>query len=501
MPSCSWSKKILITAWVLLASVFRLTAAPPAVSQDYFSTSDGVKLRYLDAGQGQAILFIPGWLMPAEIWELQIRELSQNFRVLALDPRSQGQSDLTSSRNTPPRRAQDIRELLDHLQIGSVVLVGWSMGAFDCLAYLRQYGDDRLFALALVDSPLGAPSGPKPTQRSAFLKNFQADRPNEDRNYIWGLFKHPPSAGFFKTLLASADRVPTDIALDMLDQTQPGDAWQPSVRALQGTPLLYAITPKFSQQGDYLKQAAPQSRVELFSQSGHALFVDDSKRFNTLLEDFIWQSSLYPAGWSRPGRPKAKGIALTPTPFASPSRAVILPTTTLTPVPTSSHTAIPLVQPTLSPTPFGPPEKIGPPAFTSTMTEGPSETPTTTSTIQETLVPLLSRVPSPALSPAPTQPGFLSALRSFNPFHSKVPTLTETPLPFFSPTPGPLIVHPFKENPEAPPFRTVISTPATMSNCIIWSRARALPWSSSPDGWSRPKSGNPSWKTFPPITM
>jgi len=36
----------------------------------FFTTSDGVKLHYLEAGQGPAIVFVPGWTMPGWIWEL-----------------------------------------------------------------------------------------------------------------------------------------------------------------------------------------------------------------------------------------------------------------------------------------------------------------------------------------------------------------------------------------------------------------------------------------------
>jgi len=42
------------------------------VKNGSFITSDGVKLRYLDGGTGSTILFVPGWTMPAEIWQLQM---------------------------------------------------------------------------------------------------------------------------------------------------------------------------------------------------------------------------------------------------------------------------------------------------------------------------------------------------------------------------------------------------------------------------------------------
>ena len=60
------------------------------VKSDFFTTSDGVRIHYLDAGKGAAIVFIPGWTMPAWIWEKQIAHFAPKYRVIAIDPRSQG---------------------------------------------------------------------------------------------------------------------------------------------------------------------------------------------------------------------------------------------------------------------------------------------------------------------------------------------------------------------------------------------------------------------------
>lgn len=43
-----------------------------SVKDGSFITSDGVKLHYLESGTGPTILFVPGWTMPAEIWQPQI---------------------------------------------------------------------------------------------------------------------------------------------------------------------------------------------------------------------------------------------------------------------------------------------------------------------------------------------------------------------------------------------------------------------------------------------
>src|SRR3977135_980870 len=84
----------------------------------WFITSDSVRLHYLSGGRGSgpAIVFVPGWTMPADIWEPQLRFFPARSRVTALDPRSQGASQGTSDGNYTDRRAQDIHELIAQIK-------------------------------------------------------------------------------------------------------------------------------------------------------------------------------------------------------------------------------------------------------------------------------------------------------------------------------------------------------------------------------------------------
>ena len=49
------------------------TATLAGLTDNWFVTSDSVRLHYLSAGSGPTIVFVPGWTMPADIWELQLR--------------------------------------------------------------------------------------------------------------------------------------------------------------------------------------------------------------------------------------------------------------------------------------------------------------------------------------------------------------------------------------------------------------------------------------------
>ena len=404
LASPRFKKTTLTACFLFLTAIPAFSQTSP--NQTFFTASDRVKLHYIEAGQGQALLFIPGWLMPADVWEKQIQELSKNYHVIALDPRSQGLSDMTPVENNPLRRSRDIQELLDYLHLDSVVLVGWSLGAYDALAYLDQFGTEKLYALVLVDSPLAPPSGPAPTQRSPFLRRFINDREKADKSYVWSLFKKEQPLEFYKNLDRLADRIPTDIALATLDNTQPGDSWQPSLKTLGQVPLLYAVTPKFSAQAAYLQQVDPQARVETFDHAGHALFVDEPEHFNAALTDFLRQASLYPVGMIRmTGRPKS---AAPPAPAAT---LLSSPTPLPTPLP-PPFTPLPAAP---SPTPV--PEMASPtPTDTATSTAAtgvtslPSLSPTATSTETTILTPVHKTILSEPAAPAAVSPSFTSRM-------------------------------------------------------------------------------------------
>jgi len=287
--------------WMLALPLF----AQVPVAEGYFYTSDRVRLHYLESGQGLALVLIPGWLMPAEIWKPQLEGLSRDYHVIALDPRSQGNSDITRQGDEPLRQAKDIQELLFHLKLHSVVLVGWSHGAFQVLAYMGEFGTDRLFAVVLVDSALGAAATP-PTSgpQAVFMEEFKKNRPPANRGFVWSLFKTPPPGEFTRDLDRAVARVPTDVALALMDNAFPGERWQPSLKTICQVPLLYAVTPKFASQAAYLLQVDPLARVDIFQNSGHALFVDEADRFNNLIRDFLRQAALLPVDPTHKSRKK-----------------------------------------------------------------------------------------------------------------------------------------------------------------------------------------------------
>src|SRR3954463_12512580 len=140
----------------LVLTLLLLPAAAGARNAE-FTTSDGVRLHVVEEGMTHpnTIVFVPGWTMPAWIFQAQIRYFATQYHVVALDPRGQGESEIAPSGYDHLRRGQDIAELIAALGNKPVVLVGWSLGVLDSLAYIAQYGDAAVAGLVLIDNSVG----------------------------------------------------------------------------------------------------------------------------------------------------------------------------------------------------------------------------------------------------------------------------------------------------------------------------------------------------------
>ena len=259
--------------------------ARAATSSRFFKTSDGVRLHYLEAGEGRTLVFVPGWTMPAEIWDLQIGYFSKKFHVVALDPRSQGESEIADGYSAT-RRAQDIKELIDVLRVDSVVLVGWSLGVLDSLAYLKFSGADRLDGLVLVDNSIG--EDPPPSSDPTFLKRLKDNRTATIEQFVRSLYRSKQTEAYYRKIISKSLRTPLDGSIALLRYPYPREFWKEIVYQTD-KPILYAVNPRFKEQALNLKKNKPEVRIEIFEQAGHALFVDEPDRFNRTLDDFLTQ--------------------------------------------------------------------------------------------------------------------------------------------------------------------------------------------------------------------
>ena len=258
--------------------------------------AQGISLRVVEAGKPSAepaLIFIPGWSMGADIWQRQIDMFAKTNRVIAFDPRSQGDSTKTTSGNTPEMRAQDLHALLQQLGVQRPVLIGWSQGVQDVAAYVERYGTKDLEAIVLVDAAISDGSGgmaARPQETAGQFKMFSVYQAHQ-QEYLAGMMRaiisKPQGDGVIERLVSTGMKTPPDIGVAMLVADMFGVNRTPALKKIDCPTLVIA-----SAKSDELarQQAAanqiPHARFEKVEDASHAVFVDQPDRFDELVRAF-----------------------------------------------------------------------------------------------------------------------------------------------------------------------------------------------------------------------
>lgn len=120
--------------------------------------SDGGSLRVAEAGAGTPLVMLHGVALSSLTWHYQLADLSDRYRVLAVDHRGHGESRAGGGDWTIRRLALDLRELLDALDLRNAVVVGHSMGGMVALQLAVDWPEivhDRVAGMVLMSSSAG----------------------------------------------------------------------------------------------------------------------------------------------------------------------------------------------------------------------------------------------------------------------------------------------------------------------------------------------------------
>jgi non-heme chloroperoxidase len=276
---------------VAVVLMYTLTASSllgQAVKSNFFTTSDGIKIHYLESGSGRPIVLIPGWTMPAWIWQKQIDELSKKYHVITVDPRSQGESEKPTFGHLPETRSRDYKELVDRLGLKQPILVGWSMACGELVKYAEQFGTDNVGGIVMVDGFLSEKLSTEMfAVISGWMNQLQQDRRKQAEGFVRSMFKKPQSDEYVRNLVDASIQVPADTAALLIYNMIAVSDFSPGLARIN-RPVLFAYQPESQMSADYLRlKLGDRLKLERFDGDGHALFVDDPEKFNHVLEDFV----------------------------------------------------------------------------------------------------------------------------------------------------------------------------------------------------------------------
>ena len=122
-------------------------------SMGTITTRDGTQIYYKDWGSGPVVVLSHGWPLNADSWEAQMFFLASNgYRVIAHDRRGHGRSSQPWSGNEMNTYADDLAQLLEHLDVRDASLFGFSTGGGEVARYIGKHGTSRVAKAGLISA-------------------------------------------------------------------------------------------------------------------------------------------------------------------------------------------------------------------------------------------------------------------------------------------------------------------------------------------------------------
>jgi 3-oxoadipate enol-lactonase len=252
---------------------------------------NGVQIAYDDTGSGPSVVLLHGYPFNRSLWRDQVQLLSQSQRVVTLDLRGHGESEVAPA--TMEAMARDVESLMQNLEIPRAVIGGLSMGGYVTLAFYKLF-PERVHALVLADTRASAD-----TSETKQTRVQQAERALKE-----GM------AGITTDMMPKLLRAETlterpDIVVrlrEMMMSINPRGAAE-ALKAMatrdDQTNLLSSITvPTLIVVGrddaitsvkdsELMHKAIRDSQLEVIEKSGHVSNLEQVEQFNRILREFL----------------------------------------------------------------------------------------------------------------------------------------------------------------------------------------------------------------------
>lgn len=266
----------------------------------YINVESGVSIYVEDLNQrsNKTILFLHGWPANHKMFEYQFNQLPQmGYRCIGMDVRGFGKSDKSFTGYDYNRLADDLRIVIDTLQLREITLAGHSTGGAIAVRYMARHGGFGVSKLALLAAAVPSviqrpyfPFGLKSEDVLQIIKGTYSDRPKmlQDfgKMFFYQSISEPFSQWFLQLGFEAASWSTAAIANTWLYEEQLFN----DLRNIQvPTLILHGIHDKVCHfpLAHAQKQSIPDSKLVPFEHSGHGLFWEEREKFNRELTAFI----------------------------------------------------------------------------------------------------------------------------------------------------------------------------------------------------------------------
>lgn len=264
-----------------------------------FKTNDNVEIYYEIEGEGNPLLMLPGWTCTTNFWKKNVEGLAKSCQVIRMDMRAHGQSEKVMHSHRISRYAMDVKNLLDHLDLHDVTVLGWSMGAAVLWSYIELFGNHRLKGLVCVDQSPAQYTGPdwQWGQNGCYdvemfihtCCNIKHDPRGAAEGLAYACLHHTPTDEEVKFIADEISLCPPYVRIEIMRDHTNLD-WRDFLPHIK-LPTLVCVARNsavFDWQGStYVGEKIPGAKTVFFEDSGHMLFWEEAEKFNELVARFV----------------------------------------------------------------------------------------------------------------------------------------------------------------------------------------------------------------------
>jgi non-heme chloroperoxidase len=273
---------------------------PPFDEAVRYPSHDGGSVYTISRGKGPTLLFSHGVTLSTRVWVKQFEQLpEQGFRCIAFDHRGHGESECGTTGHSVDNLVDDMRTVLERMDLRDVVLVGHSMGGIAAQAFAARHPEiaaERLRGLVLMSSLA------RTYLSSAAWLRWLFERATGGGPAAGEVMGHP-NLGFFLARLGFG-RDPQASHVELVRQMIAGcekEARRAAIRALlsfdisDDLPKITLPTLVLTGSGDVIAPPAesrrmakliPGARLEEFDGAGHMLMLERTAEVHAVITEF-----------------------------------------------------------------------------------------------------------------------------------------------------------------------------------------------------------------------